>query len=985
MTRSTFSAPPPALHALWQPRLGLAVWPRETAGSGDDSGTAPRLGDLTSIPAPVADLLADRRCRHRISRHTVDGRREIVRAAVLGIAGTIALLDRSREITLPGELRFYRAVLAAVRATVTAGAVAPSLVITDGEPELRWLPVPTPAWRSLLTVLNGSAPPAVLDNGGTEAVADLAGEFTDAECRSRLNGDGGHAAPSAPLLAALADPDRPLPSSLSAERAAPATDAWATWLGSAAGDRPELLLRLHQPDDPGPPDEDFGDDRPADPGPDRWRLEVCRRGSDGTVTPVVAHRLEPAELDAVTTDLAEAVRAFGVLAHAEADPLSLDYLLTTDEAAELFADGGAALAAAGITLLLPRGVATVNPALQLAARAPDGGAANRPALVGADELTEFHWQIALGDAAGAAALSQADLDELARQHGDLVRLRGEWVRAEGAALSRAAAFLAAQSRLPGTTSNADLIALVADPADRLPLPVATVTGADWLDEVVRSGVIRPPEVTEPEGLAATLRPYQLRGLAWLSHLAELGVGGVLADDMGLGKTVQVIALLVADAERAGPRPPSLVVCPMSVIGNWHRELSRFAPGLTVLVHHGPRRDATVLTDLALSDTDASVVITTFATLHRDRTAFAGVDWHRLIVDEAQHVKNVNTAAARALRALSVRHRIALTGTPVENRIEDLRAVIDLVNPGLLGSASQFRSRFAEPIERDRDPVAVARLTALTRPFILRREKSDPAIAPDLPDKTELVVRANLTTEQAGLYQAVLDELREALEDRQQGAVRRRTVLAALTRLKQVCNHPAHYLDDGSGMLRNRRHRSGKVELICDLVGTLVAEGDRALIFSQYAVFGELLAGWLGELLDTEVPMLHGGLPRAERDRLVTGFAEPDGPPVLVATLKAGGTGLNLTAANQVIHADRWWNPAVEDQATDRAYRIGQQRAVQVRKIVCVGTLEERIDELIDAKRELSRLTVAAGENWLTELGDAELFDLLELRDEAVGE
>ncbi|MFT4087575.1 MAG: DEAD/DEAH box helicase, partial [Gordonia sp. (in: high G+C Gram-positive bacteria)] len=743
---------------------------------------------------------------------------------------------------------------------------------------------------------------------------------------------------------------------------------------------PSLVLRLHEPDD----------DPQADPVPPtevRWRLQVCTRTDDGHVEPVVPHRADPHALDALTSELAVAVESFGELMRADTDPHNLDFLLTTDAVADFFTEGAQAIVEAGITVLLPRTVAEVTPALAVRGEQTPG-AGVRPGLVGLDEISDFEWRLALGDGPDSTVLSQDDLDTLAAQHGDLVRVRGRWVRAQNAALSRAAAFVAAQRSLASGVDRpdmAELFSLIADPADRLPLPVARVSGLGWLDDVAAGGTFRPAPLDPPAGLRATLRPYQQRGLEWLATLGSIGAGGVLADDMGLGKTLQVIALVLT-LRRAGgtasaePAPPVLVVCPMSVIGNWERELQRFAPDLRIVVHHGPKRDVARLDDGAVD-----VVLTTFATLSRDRVAMSDRRWDLLVVDEAQHVKNVQTAAAKALRALDVRRRVALTGTPVENRLEDLRAVIDLVNPGMLGTASSFRARFAEPIERDKDPDALRRLTALTRPFILRRVKTDPNVVSDLPEKNEMTVRANLSAEQAGLYQAILNELNTSLSDRSDGGHRRQSVLAALTRLKQVCNHPAHYLADGSPMLRRGKHRSGKVELLADIATTLVAEGDRALVFTQFAEFARLMSEWLSPVLGAEIPVLHGGLTRPARDAMVESFTGDDGPPLLIATLKAGGTGLNLVAANHVIHADRWWNPAVEEQATDRAYRIGQTRNVQVRKFVCVGTLEERIDEMIVAKRELSSLTVSTGESWLGDLGNDELMDLLALRDEAVSE
>lgn len=953
------------LRGLWRPGLGFTVWPaalpQPVLSPEADRRT---LGELVALPSSVHDLLAHRRPRHTVDHRGPDGTRTMCRGVTLGVPTTIELLDRCAHVKVGGDLAFYRALLAGARAIRDAGAVAPGARTVrgesfGGETVLAWQPLPTAAFHSWQTVVSASAPEALLANGGQAALADFVVEVVDAECRRALATERGHSRVS-------------VIDSLAAESAAAlgggssAAAVWASWLDTGTPDGPGLVLRLHEPDDP--------EEAPSAGAPDTWRLQVCRR-LPTQIEAVVPHRIDPHDLDLLTTELARAQRAFGELGRADTDPHTLDFLLSTEQVAALFEHGAAAIGEAGITVLLPRTIASVAPSVALRGTPVPGGGA-RPGMVGLDEISDFEWRLALGD--GSEPLSQDELAELARQHGDLVRVRGRWVRAERAALSRAASYLLARKGSDTPLDLATMMALVTDSDETVPAPVTSVQGLGWLDDIAAGGALRPEPVTPAEGLTATLRPYQQRGLDWLHALGSIGAGGVLADDMGLGKTVQVIALLTRRRADFPEAPPALVVCPMSVIGNWQRELERFAPGLRLVVHHGPQRDAARLTG-------SDVVITTFATLTRDRAAFAAADWDVLVVDEAQHVKNVRTAAARALRALPARHRIALTGTPVENRLEDLRAVMDLVNPGLLGTASSFRARFAEPIERDQDRDAVERLNRLTRPFLLRRLKTDPAVAADLPEKTELTVRANLSTEQAGLYQAILNDLHEALDDKHHISVRRRTVLAALTRLKQVCNHPAHYLGDDSPMLRQGRHRSGKVELLSDITTTLVDEGDRALIFTQFAAFAELLAGWLSPALGTPVPVLHGGLDRGRRDELVSGFSAPDGPPVLIATLKAGGTGLNLVAANQVIHADRWWNPAVEDQATDRAYRIGQTRAVQVRKFVCVGTLEERIDELIAAKRELSSLTVATGEGWLADLGNDALFDLLALRDEAVGE
>ncbi|GAB10654.1 putative helicase [Gordonia araii NBRC 100433] len=965
------------MRALWRPGLGLTLW-RATEDAADDG--APISAE--EVPDKLREFLVDRAPRRTLPVVGPDGQRTLRRCVALGRGTTLALLsalDDRMAADAGGEFRFYRGLLDGVDAAITSGAVVPSVASVDGEHLLRWRLVDTPAWRSWLAAMLDHTPAALIRNDPRHgdrdaAVADFVREMTDALCRSRLR--GGSPVAAGGLLTDLVDDPAPLP----AERGPNASTAWSRWSASAAAGEPPAVFRLHLPDDESPA-----------VGAPPWRLQVCRRDATGSIVAVAPHRLAGPELEDLTTSLAHALAVNPELANAGTDPQSLDFLLTTDEAEAFLSAGASLLREAGFTVLLPRSIATVRPALHAQAT-PVATNTGRAAIVGLDDLADFEWRLALGDAPDAATLTQSDLDSLARQHGDLVKVRGVWVLAENAALSRAARFITEQRGRTETgapTAARDLLAMITGITGAPPpVPIVAAPGLGWLDDMAAGRGLRPPPLKPPWTLKATLRPYQRRGLDWLAHLGNQGIGGVLADDMGLGKTVQIIALLCHERADGATPNPTLIVCPMSLVGNWASELTRFAPHLRVTVHHGPDRLRGADFHAAVAESD--VVLTTFAIATRDRDLLAAVrlrgrPWGRVVVDEAQHLKNVATAAAKAVRAIDADHRVALTGTPVENRLEDLRAVVDLVNPGLLGSASTFKARFAEPIERDRDQQTARRLRALTRPFILRRTKTDPEIEAGLPPKTELIVRANLTVEQAALYRAVVDDLMAALADRQQRTLRRRTVLAALTRLKQVCNHPAHYLADGSPVMRGGANRSGKAELLADLATTAADEGDRMLVFTQFAAFADLLAPWLAGLLGAPIPILHGGLPRAERDRLVADFQSDDGPPLLLATLKAGGTGLNLTAASQVVHIDRWWNPAVEDQATDRAYRIGQDQHVQVRKFMCVGTLEERIDEMISAKRELSALTVRAGESWLSELGDDAVYDLLRLRDEAVSE
>jgi SNF2 family DNA or RNA helicase len=581
------------------------------------------------------------------------------------------------------------------------------------------------------------------------------------------------------------------------------------------------------------------------------------------------------------------------------------------------------------------------------------------------------------------------MSRLIQAKSDLVRLRGHWVQADQRSLAAAAAYLEGKVDERPATLTQLLGEIAATQVRQVPIEEVTATG--WVRELF-DGVHSGDPVDPPAGLKAQLRPYQLRGLSWLATMNRLGCGAILADDMGLGKTVQVLALLLHENESPATDSvpgPTLLVCPMSVVGNWQRETERFAPGLRVLVHHGSSRRSGPELDAAVTDSD--LVLTTYALLARDVEELKRQPWERVVLDEAQHIKNAATRQARAARAIPARHRLALTGTPVENRLEELRSILDFAAPNVLGKSSEFHARFAVPIEREHDENAVSRLRAVTAPFVLRRVKTDPSVISDLPEKFEMTVRANLTVEQAALYQAVVDDMLAQLKaSRGTGSsavnmARRGAVLAALTRLKQVCNHPAHYLGDGSALLRRGRHRSGKLALVEDVLESVLAEGERALLFTQFREFGDLITPYLSERFGTAIPFLHGGVAKKRRDGMVERFAESDGPPIMVLSLKAGGTGLNLTAANHVVHLDRWWNPAVENQATDRAFRIGQRRDVQVRKLVCVDTIEERIDDMLTGKQELANLTVGTGENWITELSTDELRDLFALGAEAVGE
>jgi hypothetical protein len=631
---------------------------------------------------------------------------------------------------------------------------------------------------------------------------------------------------------------------------------------------------------------------------------------------------------------------------------------------------------AGFGVLLPSWWAGGPARLRLGVRAQvkspklkEGGSG-----VGLEQLVRFDWQVALG----GDPLSRAELQALARVKEPLVRVRGQWVHVTAEEIQAA---LEVWRRRDTTAPLRDVLRLALGAEVAVgPLPVQGVDAGGWIRDVLarlesQTGFEPGPP---PAGLRATLRPYQERGCSWLAFLGRWGLGACLADDMGLGKTVQTLAHLLAQSRSDGRRP-ALVVCPMSVIANWQREAERFTPSLAVLVHHGVGRGRGDAFRKAAGE--HALVVTSYTLLQRDLEHFTSVEWSTVVLDEAQNVKNPETRQARAARALPAAHRIALTGTPVENHVGDLWSIMEFLNPGLLGSQADFKRSYFIPIQAGHDAAAAQRLRRVTGPFILRRLKTDRAIIADLPEKMEMKVFCTLTREQASLYQAVLADAEKAMA-KVEGIERKGVVLATLSKLKQVCNHPAQFLADRSPL----SGRSGKLARLVEMLEEATASHERALVFTQFAEMGALLVAHLQETFGREVLFLHGGVPRGAREKMVERFqAEEDGPRVFVLSLKAGGTGLNLTRASHVFHYDRWWNPAVEAQATDRAFRIGQKRRVQVHKLVCVGTLEDKIDAMIEAKKGVAEKVVGAGEAWLTELSTTELREVLALRPEAVAE
>ncbi|MFF0308234.1 SNF2-related protein [Streptosporangium sp. NPDC004379] len=939
----------------------------------------------------------------------------------------------------PGlSLRYLAVVAEHARSLVRRGRILPRLVEEDGGHAARWRPVLIGADAAAFRGLAAAMPPVCRalpgERPSAEALREALEGLVDAAARTALperlivgNRPGRRTALADRWLHALTAPDASLPDARPAEAAA-LGDALRDWSAAAHElDGPvRAWFRLVEPtgeDDPWKvelglaPAVTAGTGRAGDAGrtagADRagHAGHAGHAGGEGADDPGAGGADEPDHLSAarirageraswlperpwevLRAELARAVRLHpdlhGVLREAEPAVMEID----TARAFSFLRGGAPALAAAGYVVRLPEWAGRQGLGLKLTVRAMEGGKET-----GLGDKVGFRLEAAVG----GHTIGEEELSRLAGLRVPLARVGGRWVELDDRQLK--AALEVVGRRGGGETTLGEVIREIAAGGEG-DLPLVAVDADGPLGDLLSGEADRRlTPVATPGALRGTLRPYQERGLSWLSFLSGVGLGGVLADDMGLGKTVSALSLLLSERERAAGGAegasgasarsteetagqavggaerapgPTLLVCPMSLIGNWRKEAARFAPSLRVYVHHGGsrRRDD----ELPAAVRDADLVITTYGTALRDLGALAALRWERVICDEAQAIKNSAARQSRAVRAIPARTRLALTGTPVENRLSELWSIMEFCNPGLLGPARRFRQRYQEPIETRGDEDAVAALRRATGPFVLRRLKTDRSIITDLPEKQEMKVWCTLTPEQAELYKAVVNDMMGRIGG-SAGIERRGNVLAAMTKLKQICNHPAHLLRDGSRLAG----RSGKLARLEELAGEVLAEGDSALIFTQYTEFGALLRPYLAARLDRPVLWLHGGLSRTRREELVERFQRGDEPTLFLLSLKAAGTGLNLTAANHVIHVDRWWNPAVEDQATDRAFRIGQKRNVQVRKFICVDTLEERIDEMIERKRSLAESVVGAGEDWISELSTDQLRELFRLGPGAV--
>ncbi len=651
--------------------------------------------------------------------------------------------------------------------------------------------------------------------------------------------------------------------------------------------------------------------------------------------------------------------------------------LEANGAHEFLQDYAEALRGAGFTVMLPSWWVGRGPAKRLGLKA----SASSPKMQGGGRGLTLESMIAFDYSAslGGEELSLDELKALADLKAPLVKVRGQWTQIDQEQIQSAIRFLEKQK---GQSLSARQLLTIALGAEKqvggLSVDAVEVTG--WLNDLLGklTGRTEFEVLNPPRDFSGKLRHYQDRGFSWLAFLRRWGLGACLADDMGLGKTVQTLALIEKEREE-GERRPVLLVCPTSVVNNWRKEAAQFTPNLSVLVHHGGERRKKQA--FAKEAAQHNLVVSSYGLLHRDIDFLKDISWAGVILDEAQNIKNPQTKQSKAARALGSDYRIALTGTPVENHVGDLWALMEFLNPGLLGTQNSFKNAFYRPIQTYRNAAVAEKLKALTGPFILRRLKTDKSIISDLPEKMEMKEYCTLTKEQASLYKAVVDDMQEQIEQAE-GINRRGLVLATLMKLKQVCNHPAQFAGDNSSVAT----RSGKLQRLAELLTATREMGERTLIFTQFAEMGSMMQGYFQEQFGEEVFFLHGALPRKKRDEMVERFQTDDSAPqIFILSLKAGGTGLTLTRANHVIHYDRWWNPAVENQATDRAFRIGQHKNVQVRKFIVAGTLEERIDEMIENKTGIANQVVGTGEQWLSELSNDDLRELIQLGSEAVGE
>ena len=1024
------------LHGLWLPESGLNLWVEQVEGH---RIVLPSQVPEGTFPPAVSSLVDDFRFRHRsrIRLQTPRGRHVTLKAPTAAFApaeaisflASLEFIDadspaatKQQRATIAPDLRWLVRLYVGLRRFVRAGRVSIHVPYRDGQWYAEWQLGTGVDERGWLAEMIAAAPGVLAVNNPSldDNVAHTLVHWIAMAQLESLNEDT-RPYPWHDFVHSL------LTASPLRRGGAELTRKLSEWNGSITAVNLQLVFIVEQPAE--------GDEDTA-----QWPVRIQVRSGTDSPRPVrlrdydttTAQALRQALSRAVTiSDLVDPSRhprrggSPGFPAAVDGD---WDVFLDTEEIVRFVQLDAVKLRMSGFAVMLPRAWSTAETTARLNVSNPaDPHDSATVTHLGFDTLVSYDWRISVGD----IELDDAEMDQLVNSKTGLVKLRGQWVLADGQALAKTkrymeqlaqnsvqrakreaeaartraelaeangednAAELAARaaeleqeyerlkdSRTQGEVTAAELRELALESAAGAETPVE-FNGSAWFTSLV-SGTERPaPERMDiPQWVNADLREYQRRGVDWLYFMSRSNLGAVLADDMGLGKTLQLLSLLAVEHERGDRTGPTLVVAPTSVVGNWAREAQRFVPELKVSVHHGSHRDSG--NDLFAAIEASDVVITSYGVAGRDVRDLARFEWDHVVLDEAQAIKNAGTKASKSVRAIPARHRIALTGTPIENKLSELRSLLDFVNPGMLGSQTFFRNHFAKVIESGRDEELAAemgeRLRRLTAPFILRRLKTDPLIIDDLPEKNEHIVAVDMTPEQAALYTALVNEAEKELAERK-GMARKGLVLATITRIKQICNHPAHFLGDGSAVTIKGKHRSGKVAMLMELIDEAVHSEQRVLIFTQYKAFGAILQPYLADRLGEPVPFLHGGVGKEARDAMVEGFQSPNGPRAMLLSLKAGGTGLNLTAASVVIHLDRWWNPAVENQATDRAYRIGQENNVTVYKMITRGTLEESIQNVLDGKMQLAGTVVGEGEGWITELDTEDLARLMSYRAE----
>jgi SNF2-related domain/SNF2 Helicase protein/Helicase conserved C-terminal domain len=952
----------PTLEILWQEDVAALVFERAPDGTISDAGLtigAPAFGDLDHL-----------------------GKDAIARK--VGLVELLTLEPDLPDLAPGVSAQVVLATLSLASRSVTEGLVHPHLEFGGGRWNALWGATLDERVSATLAQLAEAMPSIgawAFDGDREEAVYDLYGCAVDRIARERLHaarvrlGGGRLGARPATLAHALdgltgLDPELPATTGY-----AGLEERLTEWVDEGLAKRSSapwtICLRLDER-----PSRDHGESVPE------IVLEVLLQAADDPTLVLPAALLWDGEADVFSFVRAsdprrvltgrlrtiEPLLAEGGIVFDGDEPT--ETVLEDDAVRFLLRDAIPRLEEHGVTVLLPASWVSASARLKVNLVATSTGPVGRGSgLLARDSLATFDWKLALGD----VTLTEEELVELAAAKEPLLRIRGRWHALRRADVDRALRFL--ERRREGNV--VDLVRAIGGiETDDAGLELGEVTLDETLSELLAGNDRQSFRVLgTPAGMRHSLFPFQERGHGWLRFLGDLGVGAILADDMGLGKTVQAIAMLVSEREDRGSLGPTLVVCPMSITRQWVKEIDRFAPDLRVHLHHGTAR----LTgeELAQTAAESDVMVTSYDIATRDIEHLEPITWDRVLFDEAQDAKNPATKRARAMRRLRGARRLALTGTPIENRLGELWAIMDLVNPGLLGSHDRFDRMFARPIEAGNDELQLERLRTMVQPFILRRAKDDDEVALDLPKLIVSRVECHLTVEQASLYRATVDRWLPRVEEHEDRFGRRGAVLAMLSQLKQVCNHPELVVPTG----RPLDGRSGKLETLVDLLLEVPAD-DKALVFTQYPGF-DRLAPYLAERTGREVGFFHGGLHARQRDELVEAFSSPGGPSLMVVSIRAGGRGLNLPAANHVFHFDRWWNPAVEQQATDRAYRFGQTKDVTVYSLICKATLEERIDLLLESKRELAAKVISArSTDWLGDLDLDAIRAAVELSDEA---